>query len=34
MALYGVRVDTYRQVGLQDKIDAAYKEFAKLVDEL
>ena len=29
-----VRVDTYRQLGLQDKIDAAYKEFAKLVDDL
>ena len=29
-----VRVDTYRQLGLQDKIDSAYKEFAKLVDTL
>lgn len=29
-----IRVDTYRQLGLQDKIDATYKEFAKLFDTL
>jgi hypothetical protein len=29
-----LRVDVYRQVGAQSEIDAAYKEFAKLVDEL
>jgi hypothetical protein len=29
-----VRVDAYRQAGLQSEIDATYKEFANLVDEL
>jgi hypothetical protein len=29
-----VRVDTYRQLGVQNQIDAAYKEFAELVNKL
>jgi hypothetical protein len=29
-----IRVDVSRQLGLQDKIDAAFKEFAKLFDTL
>lgn len=29
-----VRVDTYREIGLQGEIDAAYREFAELIDNL